>query len=184
MSDLTMEAPKGNFDPHPPGPCMAVCRDIWSEVVDNPKAGQTNKWGNVEPEKNHWVHFEFLTDEPIEINGQLLPRLVFHRVSKSWGEKSNCRKFIGGWDPAAGKLDKLELDDFVGRGAYLNIVQNTSNGKTYANIATIAAPPKGSSIPKIPADFVRHKDRPVEGPAPVATSADRIPDPEGTDVPF
>ncbi len=161
MSDeLMMEnTSKSDFDPHPEGPCMAVCRDIYVDVVDNPKAGQTNQWGNVEPPRLTYIYFEFLTDEPIEINGKILPRFVRHRVTKSWGEKSNCRKFVGSWDPAAGKNDTMSLSAFVGRGAYLNIVHNVSGGKTYANIATIAAPPKGATIPMIPKDFIRHKDK-------------------------
>lgn len=151
--------PKKDFVLHPEGPCMAVCRDIWVETLDNPKARQINQWGNIEPDRITYIHFEFLTEEPVEYNGKLSPSFAKKRVTKSWGEKSNCRKFISSWDPVAGRNDALDLESFVGRGAYLNIVHETKDGRTYANIATIAAPPKGATIPSIPADFVRHKDK-------------------------
>jgi len=144
---------------------MAVCRDIWSEEIDNPKAGQVNQWGKVEKPKVRYIHFEFLTDEPIEINGQMLPRFVKRRLNHGWGEKSACRAFVSAWNPALGKDDNANLSSLVGAGAYLNIIHETKGDKTYANIATIVPPPKGATIPLIPKDFVRHAVREQQQPA-------------------
>jgi hypothetical protein len=156
MNDLQMSAPeKREYDIHPEGPCMAVCRDIWTETVDNPKAGQTNQWGNVEKDKITYIHFEFLTEEAIEIAGQLKPRFIKRRFNLGWSEKSGCRAFVRMWDPKTGKDDHADLNVLVGRGAYLNITHNVNGDKTFANIETIAAPPKGSTIPMIPQDYVR-----------------------------
>jgi hypothetical protein len=57
--------------------------------------------------------------------------------------------------------DKLTgQDKLIGRGAYLTIAHSVdAAGKTWANIMGAMTPPKGADVPKIPGDFVRHKDK-------------------------
>lgn len=140
---------------------MAVCRDIWVDVKQNPAFPGTNQWGNPEPENLVKVVFEFLTDEPIEIDGQIFPRFISARFNRSWGDKSNLRHFVQMWAPAIAKQDDVELDSLVGAGAYITVTHNPSKdgSKVWANITTISTPPKGSSIPAIPSTFMRHKDK-------------------------
>lgn len=169
MNDLKMTKPQTegkDFDPHPKGNYMAVCRDIYTKVEPNPFKGQISPYtGKVdEKETIKRIYFEFLTEEPIEINGDLKPRFVRYRAAYSWGEKSSQRKFVSGWDPDLGNDDYADLSVLVGRGAYLTITHNEGkDGKIYANVFAAAAPPKGASVPKIPADFVRYADRPENG---------------------
>ena len=152
------------YEPHPEGTFMAVCRDIYE--VPNKKAGQVNKYGKVEPPTK--VRIEFLTDEPIEINGDMLPRLVSTQFNISWNEKSSLREFVSMWNPAMGKLDAVDPDKLIGMGAYLTITQSADQidkSKIWSNINGIAPPPRGMSVPTIPTDFVRRKDRPADGTA-------------------
>lgn len=163
MSDLRMTSKREDreFDIHPEGNFMAVCRDIWVEHKPNPNYPGTNQWGNPEPEELVKVKFEFLTDEPIEIGGQMLPRFISAVFNQSWGEKSSLRAFVNMWDPAMGRDEDVDLDTLVGRGCFLTITHNPSKDKTkiWANITTISAPPKGATIPLVPETFVRHKDK-------------------------
>lgn len=143
---------------HPEGPCMAICRDIYN--VPNPKFGQLNSFGKPEPKEK--VVIEFLTEEPVEFNGKMEPSLIKVRFNPSWGEKSGLRGFVSGWVPALGKLEVCDPEQLIGKGAYLNIVHKPDEknpDKVWANIRSAAPPPKGATIPRIPADFVRHKDK-------------------------
>ena len=162
MSDLMMSNDNTGapIDAHPEGTFMAVCRDIWVERKPNPNYPGKNRWGNDEPKELVRVCIDFLTDEPIEINGQMRPRFMRFKANQSWGEKSNLRDFISKWNPGLGKMEKADLEVMVGKGAYLTITQDTGkDGKLWSNVTGIAPPPKGASIPQIPSDFVRHKDK-------------------------
>ena len=158
-----MHKPKDSereFDIHPEGNFMAVCRDIWVERKANPKYPGTTQYGKPEPEVLVKVILEFLTDEPIEIGGQMLPRFIRYRANLSWHEDSSLRKFIRSWNLAVGKADEADIEVLVGDGAYLTISHSEPvDGKVYANIVGIATPPKGASCPKVPADFIRNKDK-------------------------
>lgn len=160
MSDLRMTSKQSDhaFDAHPEGTFMAVCRDIWIDRKPNTKAGQLNQWGNPEPDELVRVVIEFLTDEPIEINGQMMPRFIGARFGHNWNEKGNLRKFITQWDPKMGKSDDADIEELVGRGAYITVTHNPgTDGKVWANITSISAPPKGASVPQVPAEFMRKK---------------------------
>ncbi len=166
MSDLKMSAPQGNddkeFEAHPEGTFMAVCRDVFVKEEPNPWYGKSFEEGE-EPDMRKTLRrviFEFLTDEPIELKGQMYPRYVRHKLNLSWGDKSKLRPFVTAWCPAIGKDDHGDLEGLVGQGAYLTISHNTDKqGRVWANIVGIAAPPKGASFPAVPANFVRHKDK-------------------------
>ena len=188
MSDLMMSNESSNreFDVHPEGTFVAVCRDIYVERKPNPKYPGINMYGKPEPEISVRVVMEFLTDEAIEINGELLPRFLRTKFNQSWNEKSGLRKFVTLWNPKVGKADKADLDTLVGLGGYLTVTHTKStDGKVYANITGIAPPPKGATIPLIPLDFTRNNGKAVNAQAapakvaPVAPAQD-----EPNDLPF
>jgi hypothetical protein len=161
---LVMSKPQGSddkkFDPHPEGTFMAVCRDVFIDRKPNPKYPGTTDFGKPEPIELVKVVFEFLTDEPIEIGGQMMPRLIRFRANLSWHDDSNLRKFVRGWNPLLGKLDNADLEQLVGAGAYLTITQSAGkDGVVWSNIQGAAAPPKGASVPMIPTDFVRNNGK-------------------------
>lgn len=166
MSELQMHKPQTegkDFEPHPEGTFVAVCRDIYVKDEPNPYYRKVSKFNGRVDEKEFTkrIYFDFLTDEAIEIKGDLLPRFARYRANVSWHEDSNLRKFVRAWNPPLGKDDNADLQALVGKGAYLTIAhEQGKDGKTYANVVGIAAPPKGATIPKVPAGFVRYKDRP------------------------
>lgn len=185
MSDLMMTASGNNreFDTHPEGAFMAVCRDIWIERKPNPKYPGTTPYGKPEPEQLVKVCIDFLTDEPIEINGSMHPRFIRYKASPSWHEDSNLRKFVRGWNPVLGKAEQADLEALVGAGAYLTITHNAGgDGRVWANVVSAAAPPRGASIPAIPADFVRHKHK--DGNTTGATHASAPAKSDNDDLPF
>ncbi len=158
MESLKLESkkPVREFEPHPEGAFLAICRDIHITRKPNPRAGGTNKYGGIEPEEIVRLIVEFLTEEEIDINGQMLPRFASIGFAPSWHADSRLRRFVSGWDPGMGKLDSIDLEALVGRGAYLVIQHHTSeDGRLYANIVSAAAPPRGAVLPQIPAGYVR-----------------------------
>lgn len=160
MSDLRMTSKRADteFEAHPEGTFMAVCRDIYIERKHNPKAGQQNQWGNAEPDELVRVVMEFLTEEEIEINGLPLPRFISARFGHNWNDKGNLRKFVTQWDPKLGRSDDADIEELVGRGAYITVTHNPgTDGRVWANITSIAAPPKGMPVPQVPAEFMRKK---------------------------
>lgn len=165
MSDLKMSSTKGEtheFDPHPEGTYMAICRDVYVKEDPNPWYGKVYEEGEEADMRKtlRRVYFEFLTDEPIELKGQLYPRFVRHKLNLAWGDKSKLRPFVTAWNTALGKDDSADLEELVGAGAYLTIAHNVDKqGRVWANIVGIAAPPKGASVPQVPSNFVRHKDK-------------------------
>lgn len=164
---MTNDKKGGGFDPHPEGTFAAVCCDVFRHEKENEGYGKPSRFPNDEgqyPIDNRKtlrsIVFSFITNEVLEINGEMKPRYVSKWVSDSWHEKSNCRKFVSGWMPEAGRLDTFNLDTLVGRAAMVQVEQYTKrSGYTGANVSNAMALPKGMVAPEIPDDFVRHDDR-------------------------
>ena len=158
MEHLRFESkkPVRDFEPHPEGAFVAICRDIYITRKTNPRAGATNKYGGTEPEEIVRLVMEFLTEDQIEINGQMLPRFASIGFATSWHVDSRLRRFVSAWDPAMGKLESVDLENLVGRGAYLVIQHHLADdGRVYANIVSAAMPPRGVILPEVPVGFVR-----------------------------
>jgi hypothetical protein len=74
----------------------------------------------------------------------------------------------------------------VGTGAYLTIAHSAGkDGKVWANVVGVAAPPKGATIPLVPKDFVRakFKDGTATAPAPQKAAPSAAND-EPNDLPW
>jgi len=154
---------------------MAVCADVFTKVKPNKYKGTVGN--NGKPDTRDTITsicISFLTDEVIEIDGTLKPRYASFWATASLGTPdypSNLRKFLKAWIPALkdSDLESFDADKLIGRGAYLTIAHSVdAAGKTWANIMGAMTPPKGADVPKIPADFVRHKDKDA---APQATQS-------------
>lgn len=163
---MPITAPEGKsqtFDPHPVGAFMAVCADVYTVEQDNPYFGQMKSNGKPDTdEKVTKVCIAFLTEEVIEIAGEMKPRYASIWAKLTWGTvdyPSKLREFVKGWFPATkdDQFKALEIDRLIGQGAYLTIVHNTKGDKTYANIVSAVKPPSGATVPLIPPDFVRHE---------------------------
>lgn len=173
----------GSFEPHPPGSFLAVLADVFIKSFPNKYKGQMLKFGKNkgkpdERETIDKVCLAFLTEEPIEVDGQLKPRYASYWASAGFGTSdypSNLRKFLKGWWPTltdavidADPANGFDLDRFIGRGAYITIQNEPDRhdpSKIWSNVTGAMQPPKGSTIPLIPADFVRHDAKQQAAPA-------------------
>ena len=191
MSTVLTSGSSGSkdFAPHPEGQFMAVCADVFTKVKPNKYKGTVGNNGKVDSRETITsICVSFLTDEAIEIDGQLKPRYASFWATASLGTPdypSNLRKFLKAWIPSLKDSDlaTFDADKLIGRGAYLTITHSTDvAGKRWANVMGAMTPPKGASIPQIPADFVRHKDK---GDAPAAPATQpKSAFPENDNAPF
>lgn len=158
-----------DYTPHPAGSFMAVCADVFTKEMPNKYKGQIDGRGKMDNRDTITkVCIAFLTDELMDINGEMVPRYASYWGTATLGTvdyPSNVRKFIKAWWPSLtdAKLETLDMDNFIGKGAYLTITNSTDKtGKVWANVIAAAQPPKGATVPLIPAEFVRHKDKDVQ----------------------
>ena len=159
-----IEAPKSNFVPHPEGTFIGIMRDAFLSERPNPWKGSTNPSnGKIDlRETITELVLEFLTDHEVEIDGKMLPGYVRYKATASVSENSNLRKFLKGWFPALkdNDFERFDADKLIGKGAYLTIAHNVDKkGGVWANVVGAMQPPKGSVLPTIPSDYVRHCDR-------------------------
>lgn len=152
-----------DFDPHPEGTYIAIMRDAYLRTRPNPWKGTFNDKG--QEDKRDTITdlvLEFLTEHLVDINGKMLPGFVRYSATASVADNSNLRKFIKAWFPALkdSDFDRFDADKLIGKGAYITVAHRTDKkGNVWANVVGAMQPPKGSVLPAIPADFVRHQDR-------------------------
>ena len=168
MSTVLQSGQSGtsNYTPHPDGTFMAVCCDVFTKEMPNKYKGTTNQRGQVDTRDTITkVCLAFLTEEEIEIDGEMKPRYASYWGTATLGTAdypSNVRKFLKAWFPKLtdDHMANLDLDMFIGKGAYLTITHSVGkDGKTYANVTGAMQPPKGAEVPAVPSDFVRHNDK-------------------------
>lgn len=101
-----------------------------------------------EKKSQHKIMLSFeLCDEMDEFDGQQQPFTVHQRFTWSMHEKGNLRPFLESWrgagftdtDLAPGGFDTRNL---IGVPCLLNVIHETKNGRTYANIASVSPLPK------------------------------------------
>ena len=190
-----IEAPESNFVPHPEGQHIAIVRDTFLRTRANPFKGQQRdkkdpSKGIDEREEITELIIEFLTDHEVEVNGKALPGFVRYTATASVSENSNLRKFVKGWFPALKDEDfrRFDADKLIGKGAYITVAHRPDKkGNVWANVIVAMQPPKGSQLPAIPKDFVRHEDRPeteagaMKAAAPIVATANEA---DVDDLPF
>jgi len=87
-----------------------------------------------------------IPDETIELEDGTHNRTITQRYTASLNEASNLRRDLAAWrgrDFTEAELEEFNLRNIVGASCLLNIIHKTRNGKTYANIQSIMALPKG-----------------------------------------
>jgi hypothetical protein len=93
-----------------------------------------------------------IPDERIEINGEMKPRQMPRRFTKSVYETSTLRAFLKSWrghDFTPEELADFDLKRMLGVPGLLNIVHNTSKqGNTYAYLDGVVKLVKGMSVGK------------------------------------
>lgn len=189
-----------DFVPHPQGEFMAVARDTYLRTRPNHFKGQQRdkddpSKGVDERDEITELIIEFLTDHEVEIDGKMLPGYVRYTATASVAENSNLRKFLQGWFPALKDEDfkRFDADKLIGRGAYITVSHRPDKkGNVWANVKVAMNPPKGSTLPTIPADFVRHElreqrakeEQDVKAAADSITEEHAPPVEEESDLPF
>lgn len=193
-----IENKKGDFKAHDEGTFIAVLRDAYIHERPNPFKGMARD--KADPSKGvderdtiQELVMEFLTDSLVDVGGKMLPGFVRYTATPSVNENSNLRKFVQAWFPQLkpSDFDRFDTEKLIGKGAYITVKHNVSKkGSVFANVVGAMQPPKGSKLPEIPADFVRHDARPVAPPPTMADepkselSSEKTPAPEFDDLPF
>lgn len=78
-----------------------------------------------------------------------MPRVISKKYTLSLGEKSNLRKDLQSWRGKVFTNEELEgfdLQNILGKNCMIQIIHNSKDGKTYANIGTIIPLIKGNPI--------------------------------------
>ena len=93
-----------------------------------------------------------IADEYVEVDGEKKPRVFSARYTASLNEKAILRRDLAAWrgrDFTEAELAEFNLCNIIGAPCMIQIIHKTaSNGKTYANLASIMALPKGMTAPK------------------------------------
>lgn len=93
-----------------------------------------------------------ILNEYVEVNGEQLPRVMSKEYTMSLGEKSNLRKDLQAWRGKQFTPEELEgfnLLNILNKGCQLQILNTENNGKTYTNIVSIMALPKGTEMEEL-----------------------------------
>ena len=142
MKMPTVESGSG-FEKCPEGNHLAVCY----EVID--LGTQETTWdGETKRQRKIWIGWE-TSSEQME-DGR--PFVIGRRYTLSSNEKSTLRKDLESW---RGKkfsdedIAKFDIKDLLGCACFLNVVHVNKGDRTYANITTVAALPKGTATPEL-----------------------------------
>lgn len=87
-----------------------------------------------------------IPDETIELDDGPHSRTISKRYTASLNEAASLRQDLAAWrgrDFTPDELAAFDLRNIVGTSCMVNIIHRESNGKTYANISSIMALPKG-----------------------------------------
>lgn len=171
MAIYVSDSGGGNFVPHPTGLFQMVCCD----VVDNgvcdtaygPKKKVTIRWESQETnDKGHRL-------------------TVQQRYTASLNDKAKLRHDLESWRGKAFTSDELrrfDLENLIGANAMVNVVHRQgTDGKTWANVASLAPLMKGLPKLSVSADYVRQQDR---EPEPNEVPADSVTPVTDDDIPF
>lgn len=178
---MAIVASKGSSYPVcPAGSHVGVCVDVVDlGMIKSEYAGKAKT--------QHKVRLAWQVDE-MRDDGK--PFVVSKRYTLSLHEKASLRKDLESWrgraftDP---ELEGFDLENLLGAGAMLSVMQVAQKGSIYANITAIMRPPKGMPLPALDSSYVRMQDRKPEDSAP---GNGNVPDgdegwvPTDDDVPF
>jgi hypothetical protein len=143
----------GDFEIHPEGQYRAVCMDVVDlGLVENKQYGKMQ----------HKVAVVFHSEAKLK-DGR--PFEVWERFTLTLAENGRLRPFLQSWRGRAfteQELAGFDLEKLIGVQAYLQIIHNGHNGKTYANVSTIMLPPRGTPKLEPTAGYERRKDRKPE----------------------
>jgi len=133
----------GNFEPISQGLHHAVCYALYDLGTQyNEKFGKS-------------IHKVLIGWEipmeriEIERDGKMLnlPRAISKQYTLSLHEKANLRKELESWRGRAfteAELDGFDLQKLLGANCMVQVIHQTKNDKTYANVSSVVSLPKGT----------------------------------------
>ena len=95
--------------------------------------------------------------ETVTVNDEELQRVMSKEYTMSLGEKSTLRKDLEAWRGKPFTTEELEgfdLENILNTACQLQINQQEKNKRTYVNIASIMAIPKGTTVEKLESTYV------------------------------
>lgn len=132
------------FTPCPAGSYLARCVkliDLGTQTTDYQ--------GETKVARKLLVSFEVLDDETRRDDGT--PYVLSKRYTASLHEKSALRKDLASWrgrDFTPEELKGFDLAAVLGKNAFVSVVEQTKEGRTFANLASLMKPPKGMQAPE------------------------------------
>lgn len=156
------------FTPAPAGTHQGVCVD----VVDLGLV--KTQWG-----EKRMVRVVWQIDETMDTGKRFI---VQRRYTASLNEKAALRHDLEAWRGrpfTADELKQFDVENVLSANALLNIVHQTKEGKTYANVKSLSPILKTMTKLEPTADYVRVQDREPETPAPQSSSTESY-DPYGS----
>lgn len=132
------------FTPCPAGSYLARCVrivDLGTQTTDY--QGETKTAHKV------LLAFEVLDDETRRDDGT--PFVIQKRYTASLHGKAALRKDLASWrgrDFTPQELKGFDLAAVLGKDAFISVVEQTKDGRTFANLASIMKPPKGMRAPE------------------------------------
>lgn len=136
---LTVNAnPTSSISPIPEGTYLGVCNMLVDLGVQFNETYKTSS-------RKVLVGWE-IPEETITIDGEQKPRTLSKRYTASLDERATLRQDLAAWrgrDFTQEELAAFDLRNIVGASCLINVIHKESNGKTYANISSIMALPKG-----------------------------------------
>ena len=119
---------------------VAVCIGVWD-------VGKQKTEYNGEIKIKHKVVFRWEINEEITQEGEYKgkKKCINKFYTYSFHPKAQLRNDVESWIGSLGDAvyTGFDLELLVGQSCMLNVIHNTSNGKTYANVSSISKLPKG-----------------------------------------
>lgn len=149
MSDIVLsgESKGANLKAVPEGVHVAVCYGIYDVGT------QTSEWKGETKQKREIIVTWEIPDErfDVERDGKMvsLPRAISKIYTASLMEKSNLRKDLVNWrgkDFTDVELKAFSLKNILGKGCQIQVVHRQTGDKTYHNVSSIMALPKGVKV--------------------------------------
>lgn len=150
MSLTISETASSNFTPCPagtyPARCILVC-DLGTQ--------DTEYQGEAKTAHKVLLSFEILDDETRRDDGE--PFTLSKRYTASLHEKAALRKDLASWrgrDFTAEELAGFNVKAILGKPCLISVTHSQKQDRTYANIASVMAVPKGMTCPPPKAELI------------------------------
>ena len=153
MAIIVSASESNSYTPIEEGTYMAVCFGL----IDTGDE-YSEKFDKCSPK--FMILWELVGAGTITVDGREINRSVSQKYSRSLSPKSNLRKDLRAWrgrEFTDDELKRFDMVNILGAPCQIQIINQTSNGKTYSNIAAIMNLPKGMPRP-IPTQDIVHWD--------------------------